>query len=64
MRTPSRLIVTETLTTDGLAAVREQADFGKRSAAECEQVGDQHGADLWRQHTDRWLGKLADLVAA
>lgn len=45
-------------------AVREHADFGRRSADECELAGDQQGADLWRRHTERWLGKLADLIAA
>lgn len=64
MSTPSRLIVTDTLTAEGLPAIREQADFGRRSTAEYEQAGDQQSADLWRRHTERWLGKLADLIAA
>lgn len=64
MTAPSRLIVTDTLTADGLTAIREHADFGRRSAAEYERAGDQQNADLWRRHTERWLGKLADLAAA
>ncbi|WP_376956478.1 hypothetical protein ABNQ39_00405 (plasmid) [Azospirillum sp. A26] len=60
----ARLNVLPTLSADGLRGVREHADFGSRSLAECERDGDQQGADLWRRHTDRWLGKLADLMAS
>lgn len=59
-----RLIVTDTLTADGLRAVSEHADFARRSTAEYERAGDRQNADLWRRHTERWLGKLADLIAA
>lgn len=63
MRTPSRLIVTDTLTADGLRGVDNALGFAERSAEQAETEGDQREASFWRQIADRWHGKRLDLTA-
>jgi hypothetical protein len=61
--TLSRLIVTSTLTADGLAGVDQHLGFAQRSADEAAIEGDDREASFWRQIADRWHGKRADLLA-
>ncbi|MFP5516347.1 MAG: hypothetical protein ACLGJC_25115 [Alphaproteobacteria bacterium] len=63
MSTPSRLIVTDTLTADGLAGVDQHQRFAERSAEQAATEGDEHEASFWRQIADRWHGKRLDLTA-
>ena len=59
----SRLIVTETLTADGLTGVDDHLGFAQRSADEAAAEGDELEASFWRQIADRWHGKRLDLTA-
>lgn len=63
MRTPSRLIVTDTLTADGLRGVDNALGFAERSADEAAETGNEREASFWRQIADRWHGKRLDLIA-
>ena len=63
MRTPSRLIVTDTLTADGLLGVDNALRFAERSADEAAETGNEREASFWRWIADRWHGKRADLLA-
>ncbi len=64
MTKPTPFNVLLTLESDGLTAVRGHAEFASRSHAEALSSGDNAEASFWRRAADRWLGKLADLVAA
>lgn len=63
MPAPSRLIVTETLTADGLRGVDDHLGFAQRTAEQAATEGDEREASFWRQIADRWHGKRTDLLA-
>lgn len=63
MSSPSRLIVTDTLTADGLRGVDNALGFAERSAEQAVTEGDEREASFWRRIADRWHGKRLDLTA-
>ncbi|KAA0579048.1 hypothetical protein FZ983_17140 [Azospirillum sp. B21] len=60
---PPRLIVTDTLTADGLRGVDNAQGFAERSADEAVETGNEREASFWRRIADRWHGKRLDLMA-
>lgn len=63
MPKPSRLIVTQTLTADGLRGIDAHLGFAQRTAEQATVEGDEDTASLWREVADRWHGKRLDLLA-